>query len=197
MAGRAARCGSPGKAPLIPQVAVQRASGPPRFLAELRDLQRPDQRQVHSPKRHGGRHLRIVQARRLAGPSPSPSRHHSASVWNSLRRCKHGGFSETNGQRRAVRPRCAVACADNRDKLRDGARDLRPSRSWRGKRQVIGMRRKIAGRGGAEGTRTPGLLIANEALSQLSYSPVPQGADNAQRPRRSQATQRSCRLRTE
>ena len=37
--------------------------------------------------------------------------------------------------------------------------------------------------GGAEGIRTPGLLIANEALSQLSYSPVPQGADNAQRPR--------------
>ena len=36
--------------------------------------------------------------------------------------------------------------------------------------------------GGAEGIRTPGLLIANEALSQLSYSPVPQGADNAQRP---------------
>jgi hypothetical protein len=59
------------------------------------------------------------------------------------------------------------------------------------------MERIIAGRGGAEGTRTPGLLIANEALSQLSYSPVPQGADNAQRPQRSQATQGSCRLRTE
>ena len=40
------------------------------------------------------------------------------------------------------------------------------------------------GNGGAEGIRTPGLLIANEALSQLSYSPVPQGADNAQRVRR-------------
>jgi hypothetical protein len=38
------------------------------------------------------------------------------------------------------------------------------------------------GRGGAEGTRTPDPLIANEVLSQLSYSPVPQGADNAQRP---------------
>jgi hypothetical protein len=37
--------------------------------------------------------------------------------------------------------------------------------------------------GGAEGTRTPDPLIANEVLSQLSYSPVPQGADNAQRPR--------------
>ena len=35
-------------------------------------------------------------------------------------------------------------------------------------------------RGGAEGTRTPDPLIANEVLSQLSYSPVPQGADNAQ-----------------
>jgi hypothetical protein len=41
----------------------------------------------------------------------------------------------------------------------------------------------VAGRdsGGAEGTRTPGLLIANEALSQLSYSPVPPVADIAQR----------------
>jgi hypothetical protein len=27
--------------------------------------------------------------------------------------------------------------------------------------------------GGAEGTRTPDPLIANEVLSQLSYSPVP------------------------
>ena len=36
--------------------------------------------------------------------------------------------------------------------------------------------------GGAEGIRTPGLLIANEALSQLSYSPVPPGADIAQQP---------------
>ena len=26
--------------------------------------------------------------------------------------------------------------------------------------------------GGAEGNRTPALLIANEALSQLSYSPI-------------------------
>jgi hypothetical protein len=26
--------------------------------------------------------------------------------------------------------------------------------------------------GGAEGNRTPDLLIANEALSQLSYSPI-------------------------
>src|SRR5487761_2199765 len=29
------------------------------------------------------------------------------------------------------------------------------------------------GSGGAEGGRTPDLLIANEALSQLSYSPTP------------------------
>ncbi len=42
--------------------------------------------------------------------------------------------------------------------------------------------------GGAEGIRTPGLLIANEALSQLSYSPVPPAADIAQQARRSQAT---------
>jgi hypothetical protein len=30
--------------------------------------------------------------------------------------------------------------------------------------------------GGAEGTRTPDPLIANEVLSQLSYSPVPRRA---------------------
>jgi hypothetical protein len=34
--------------------------------------------------------------------------------------------------------------------------------------------------GGAEGDRTPDLLIANEALSQLSYSPVPRSADNGE-----------------
>ncbi len=28
--------------------------------------------------------------------------------------------------------------------------------------------------GGAEGNRTPDLVIANDALSQLSYSPAPQ-----------------------
>ena len=39
--------------------------------------------------------------------------------------------------------------------------------------QVQGV---IAGGGGAEGNRTPDLLIANEALSQLSYSPDPREA---------------------
>ncbi len=34
--------------------------------------------------------------------------------------------------------------------------------------------------GGAEGNRTPDLLIANEALSQLSYSPAVQAVDMAQ-----------------
>ena len=33
------------------------------------------------------------------------------------------------------------------------------------------------GHGGAEGDRTPDLLIANEALSQLSYGPVRRGPD--------------------
>ncbi len=31
---------------------------------------------------------------------------------------------------------------------------------------------KIRGNGGAEGNRTPDLVIANDALSQLSYGPV-------------------------
>lgn len=30
----------------------------------------------------------------------------------------------------------------------------------------------LGNHGGAKGSRTPGLLIANEALSQLSYSPT-------------------------
>ena len=34
----------------------------------------------------------------------------------------------------------------------------------------------LRGNGGAEGNRTPDLLIANEALSQLSYSPIPRRA---------------------
>ena len=42
---------------------------------------------------------------------------------------------------------------------------LRPEKMSRGKN---GMDRQI---GGAEGNRTPDLLIANEALSQLSYNP--------------------------
>ena len=35
---------------------------------------------------------------------------------------------------------------------------------------------------GAEGDRTPDLLIANEALSQLSYSPTKDGKTTAQPP---------------
>ncbi len=48
--------------------------------------------------------------------------------------------------------------------------------------------------GGAEGNRTPDLLIANEALSQLSYSPVPLGGpDNADGARGCQVGfRRSC-----
>ena len=38
--------------------------------------------------------------------------------------------------------------------------------------------------GGAEGNRTPDLLIANEALSQLSYSPIPPRARLARRGRK-------------
>jgi hypothetical protein len=34
-----------------------------------------------------------------------------------------------------------------------------------------GKKKKFGGRGGA---RTPGLIVANDALSQLSYTPVPQ-----------------------
>ena len=42
------------------------------------------------------------------------------------------------------------------------------------------LQRVEQGVGGVEGNRTPDLLIANEALYQLSYNPALQGADNAQ-----------------
>ena len=48
-----------------------------------------------------------------------------------------------------------------------------------------------AGDGGAEGNRTPDLLIANEALSQLSYSPAVR-AGNTQAGWLSQAAARRC-----
>ena len=40
--------------------------------------------------------------------------------------------------------------------------------------------REFCRRGGVEGNRTPDLLIANEALYQLSYDPALQAAENAQ-----------------
>ncbi len=47
-------------------------------------------------------------------------------------------------------------------------------RAVRWRRAPNGVREKAENQGGgAEGNRTPDLLIANEALSQLSYSPVP------------------------
>ena len=39
--------------------------------------------------------------------------------------------------------------------------------------------------GGAEGNRTPDLVIANDALSQLSYGPVPVHIRKAGQPRES------------
>jgi hypothetical protein len=38
---------------------------------------------------------------------------------------------------------------------------------------------KIYWNGGAEGDRTPDLVIANDALSQLSYGPAPSGSPPA------------------
>ena len=63
--------------------------------------------------------------------------------------------------------------ADLLPHLRDGR--LRPIRMAAAGRQKIVPARP---RGGAEGDRTPDLLIANEALSQLSYSPGPTGGPN-------------------
>src|SRR5438477_4697149 len=57
--------------------------------------------------------------------------------------------------------------------LRRGSTDARrvTRKRWRG------QLRRPDGHGGAEGDRTPDLLIANEALSQLSYGPVRRGPD--------------------
>ena len=43
------------------------------------------------------------------------------------------------------------------------------------------------GNGGAEGDRTPDLVIANDALSQLSYGPAPNPCRGGPRPSRSEA----------
>src|SRR5437762_13803876 len=57
--------------------------------------------------------------------------------------------------------------------LRRGSTDARSvtRKRWRG------QLRRPDGHGGAEGDRTPDLLIANEALSQPSYGPVRRGPD--------------------
>src|SRR5437867_13378517 len=57
--------------------------------------------------------------------------------------------------------------------LRRGSTDARrvTRKRWRG------QLRRPDGHGGDEGDRTPDLLIANEALSQLSYGPVRRGPD--------------------
>ena len=56
-------------------------------------------------------------------------------------------------------------------------------------RATLARHRKEAcrGGGGVEGNRTPDLLIANEALYQLSYDPAVQAAENAQTPPACQA----------
>src|SRR5439155_544454 len=46
------------------------------------------------------------------------------------------------------------------------------TRSSTGRNQAVGGPAALVGNGGREGIRTPGLLVANEALSQLSYSPT-------------------------
>ena len=63
-----------------------------------------------------------------------------------------------------LRPR---SCDENGEGISDGE-------GMGGRRTLGGSGGGTAGGGGgAEGNRTPDLLIANEALSQLSYSPIP------------------------
>jgi hypothetical protein len=49
---------------------------------------------------------------------------------------------------------------------------FRKKKSHLGFQVVLANRYKLAFLGGAEGIRTPDLLRAREALSQLSYSPM-------------------------
>src|SRR3712207_6003015 len=76
-----------------------------------------------------------------------------APQYNARRR---GTTRDTHGRRSLKNRGCAWVLKSPED---DGG--------WRG--------------GGAEGNRTPDLLIANEALSQLSYSPAPPAARGAAR----------------
>ena len=50
------------------------------------------------------------------------------------------------------------------------------------------------GGGGAEGNRTPDLLIANEALSQLSYSPIPRSSGRSGRRRARTMLREACKV---
>src|SRR5690606_11821640 len=64
----------------------------------------------------------------------------------------------------------------------------------------LSNRRRMEDTGGAEGDRTPDLVIANDALSQLSYGPVPVSArggpaECAPLAKRPAAWKRKCALR--
>ncbi len=85
-----------------------------------------------------------------------------------------------------VRAHQHSAGAKKRTRRGPGDRSLSSLSGFRLMDKWIARRR--TGNGGAEGDRTPDLLIANEALSQLSYSPIPRRAENADRGERSQAT---------
>ena len=54
--------------------------------------------------------------------------------------------------------------------------------------EYIGLAADVPVNGGAEGDRTPDLVIANDALSQLSYSPVHRMGAFKWRPLHCQAT---------
>ncbi len=70
---------------------------------------------------------------------------------------------------RTARAQCTSTLPLAGGQLKVAEKTLAGHIEWRGKRrQVLG----IVPFGGAEGTRTPGLLRAREALSQLSYSPI-------------------------
>ena len=57
------------------------------------------------------------------------------------------------------------------DEVPEAIRVVNLVRACRG-RNCLARSRSFLKDGGREGIRTPGLLIANEALSQLSYSPT-------------------------
>jgi hypothetical protein len=132
---------------------------------------------VHLP---GHRHAQHLEAHGGAGPR-TPIEHERTvpqdrarhGIGRFHRRAKVvGGKARRNGG--------TVCRADLRDVAPDGAAG-RPSRGCVGLPLLWGgwlgggwlaSRGREAATGGAEGGRTPDLLIANEALSQLSYGPA-------------------------
>ncbi|EHJ61821.1 YGGT family protein [Novosphingobium pentaromativorans US6-1] len=94
----------------------------------------------------------------------------------------HRGFRRS---RSWVRSRKEQPCPNNAGDgpSQSGTQTKNPAAPDRVRSGSLPDQRKSSITGGAEGDRTPDLVIANDALSQLSYGPVPAIAHSGLPPR--------------